>query len=69
MITIQIEDGTARLVIQPSIARKLLGLGYRIIDIKPQKQTDGTTDFTRCVFLFANENGIDREIGLLKNQK
>jgi len=53
---------TYRLIIKPSIARKLLHKGYKIIDIKPQKQTDGTTDFTRCVFLFAYKEGIDSDI-------
>jgi predicted CoA-binding protein len=57
------------LVIQPSIARKLLKLGYKIIDIKPQKQTDGTTDFTRCVFLFEKVDGLDKEIEILKSQQ
>ena len=56
------------MVIQPSIARKLLKLGYKIIDIKPQKQTDGTTDFTRCVFLFEMTDGLDRDIGILKSK-
>jgi hypothetical protein len=69
LITIQIEEGTARLVIQPSIARKLLKLGYKIIDIKPQKQIDGTTDFTRCVFLFEKQDGIDKDIGIIKSQR
>lgn len=40
-------------------------MGYQIVDLKPQKQEDGTTDFTRCVFLFAYKNGIDNEINLL----
>lgn len=43
-------------------------MGYRIIDLSPQKQTDGTTDFTRCVFLFAYEKGIDEAIEVLKNK-
>lgn len=54
-----------RLIIQPSIARKLLKQGYKIVDIKPQKQEDGTTDFTRCVFLFEYKNGIDSAIEII----
>jgi len=51
-----------RLIIQPSIARKLLKLGYQIIDLKPQRQTDGSVDYTRTVFLFAYKDGIDKSI-------
>jgi len=49
-----------RLIIKPSIARRLLKQGFQIVDIKPQKQIDGTTDFTRCVFLFGYKDGIDK---------
>lgn len=51
-----------RIVIKPSTARKLLKLGFKIIDIKPQRQDDGTIDFTRCVFLFAYTNNLDTKI-------
>lgn len=54
------------LVIKPSIARKLLKMGFRIIDIRPQKQEDGTTDFTRCAFVFENRKGLKEIFESLK---
>lgn len=54
------------LVIKPSIARKLLKMGFHIIDIRPQKQEDGTTDFTRCVFVFENGEGLKEIFESLK---
>lgn len=54
------------LVIKPSIARKLLKMGFRIIDIRPQKQEDGTTDFTRCAFVFENTEGLKEAFETLK---
>lgn len=51
-----------RFVFKPHIARKLLKLGYQIIDLKPQRQLDGSTDFTRTTFVFAYQNGIDEAI-------
>ena len=55
------------LIIKPSIARKLLKMGFRIIDIRPQKQEDGTTDFTRCAFVFENVEGLKEAFESLKN--
>lgn len=55
-------------MIKPSIAKILLKKGYRIIDIHPQKQTDGSVDYSRCVFLFAFEDGIDDLIKQLTNR-
>lgn len=54
------------LVIKPSIARKLLRMGFSIIDIRPQKQEDGTVDFTRCVFMFENQKGLQETFESLK---
>lgn len=51
-----------RVVIKPSIARKLLKLGFQIIDIKPQRKESGEIDFTRCVFLFNYTDEIDYRI-------
>jgi hypothetical protein len=56
------ENCEPRIVIKPSTARKLLKLGYKIIDIKPQKQDNGQIDFTRCVFLFEYSNELDIKI-------
>lgn len=54
------------LVIKPSIARKLLKMGFHIIDIRPQKQEDGTMDFTRCAFVFENKEGLKEAFEILK---
>lgn len=48
-----------QIVIKPTIARKLLKGGFRIIDIKPQKNVHtGEYDFTRCVFVFEGKEGL-----------
>ena len=54
------------LVIKPAIARKLLKMGFHIIDIRPQKQEDGTMDFTRCAFVFENREGLKEIFESLK---
>ena len=46
--------------------RKLEKMGFNIIDIRPEKQEDGTTDFTRCVFLFEGKDGLEKAIKSLK---
>ena len=55
-----------QIVIKASIVRKLLKMGFNIIDVRPQKQEDGTTDFTRCVFLFEGKDGLEKAIKSLK---
>lgn len=55
-------DKDPRIVIKPAVARKLLKLGYQIIDIKPQRQDSGFIDFTRSVFLFKYADGLDENI-------
>jgi len=54
-----------QIVIKASIARKLLKMGFKIVDVKPQKQENGTIDFTRCVFVFEGEKGLDKAIRTL----
>ena len=51
-----------RIVIKPSVARKLLRMGYKIIDVRPQRQLDGSVDYTRCVFVFEYQDDIDKYI-------
>ena len=59
-----------RIVFKPSIARQLIKLGYRIVDLKPQKQQDGTFDFTRSIYVFCDENDIAERIDeLIKNEQ
>lgn len=58
-----------RLVFKVNVARKLLRMGYRIVDIKPAKTKDGQTDFNKSIYVFADENNIAEEIKrLTKNQ-
>ena len=56
-----------KLVFKTSIARKLLRMGYRIVDFKPYKNEKGELDFTRSIYVFADENEIDKEILKLAN--
>lgn len=51
-----------QIVIKASIARKLLKMGFNIVDVRPQKQQDGTIDFSRCVFVFAAKEGLRKAI-------
>ena len=51
-----------RTVIKGSVARKLLKMGFKIKDVKPQKQEDGSIDYTRCVFVFEGKTGLDDAI-------
>ena len=58
-----------RLVFKTNIARKLLRMGYRIVDLKPYKNENGEFDFTRSIYVFADENDIDKEIMKLANSQ
>ena len=58
-----------RLVFKTNIARKLLRMGYRIVDLKPYKNDKGEFDFTRSIYVFADENNIDEEIIKLANSQ
>ena len=58
-----------RLVFKTNIARKLLRMGYRIVDLKPYKNDEGEFDFTRSIYVFADEDDIDKEIDRLASQQ
>lgn len=58
-----------RLVFKPSIARRLLKNDYKVVDIKPQKQQDGSVDYTRVIFVFEYKDGIDAIINEMKSYK
>ena len=58
-----------RLVFKTNIARKLLQMGYRIVDLKPSKTKDGKLDFNKTIYVFADENNIDKEIDRLAFQQ
>lgn len=51
-----------RLVFKVSVARALIKMGFRIVDLKPSKTKDGKTDFSKSIFVFADENNISEEI-------
>lgn len=53
-------------VIKGSIARKLIKMGFNIVDVKPQRQENGTIDFTRCVFVFGAKEGLQKAVESLK---
>ena len=58
-----------RLVFKVNIARKLVRMGYRIVDLKPAKTKDGKTDFNKSIYVFADENNIAEEIKKLTKVK
>jgi hypothetical protein len=54
-----------QVIIKGSVARKLLRLGFSIIDVRPQKQTDGTIDFSRNVLVFKAQEGLQDAVNKL----
>ena len=59
------KDVDDRVIIKPAFARKLLKQGYSIKDVRPQKRENGEIDFTRCVFVFKAQDGLDKAISKL----
>ena len=57
-----------RLVFKVSIARKLVKMGYRIVDLKPAKSKDGNVDFMKTIYVFADENNIEDAIEKLSKE-
>lgn len=55
-----------QLVIKGDLARKLLKRGFKIVDLKPKKNLDGSYDYTRSIFVFGWENGLIETIEELK---
>ncbi|UNC92732.1 hypothetical protein [Candidatus Contubernalis alkaliaceticus] len=56
------QTANAKLIFNPKIARRLLGMGYEVIDIKKNKDNP-----ERIVFVFENVSGLEEdldEIGL-----
>ena len=45
-----------KIVMYPNVARKLLKMGYRIIDIKPKKE-----DVKSTLFVFAVEGDFEKD--------
>lgn len=55
--------GETRIVFKYGVARRLANDGFRIVDIRPQKNKQtGETDFSRCMFVFQYEDGLDEKI-------
>ena len=52
-------------IYKPSIEHQLLQMGYVIKDVKTQKQENGTIDYSRCVFMFEEKQGIEYAIKAL----
>ena len=50
---------TSKIVYDTRIARELLRLGYKIIDIKPDKYDK---DKKRTIFVFNNDEGLEKDI-------
>jgi hypothetical protein len=59
---------TDQVIIKGSVARKLLKMGYSICDIRPQKQTDGSIDFSRNVMVFSAKEGLRDAVNKLLNR-
>lgn len=52
-------------VFKPSVAHQLLRMGYVVKDVLPQKQIDGSIDYSRCTFVFEDKEGIGYAIRTL----
>lgn len=59
-------DNKTVMVIKHSLAKKLLQRGYQIIDLQPKQNQDGSTDYTRAVYIFQYKSGIHDDIQKLK---
>lgn len=57
-----------RLVFKVSIARKLVKMGYRIVDLKPAISKDGNFNFAKTIYVFADENNIADAIKKLSKE-
>lgn len=49
-----------KIVVYPNIARKLLKLGYKIVDIKPKKENPSCS-----LFVFAVEGNFEKDFSKL----
>jgi hypothetical protein len=54
-----------QVIIKGSVARKLIKMGFNVIDIRPQKQLDGTIDFSRNVIVFGAKEGLQEAVNIL----
>ena len=54
------------MVIKHSLAKQLLKEGYQIVDLLPKKNQDGSIDYTRSVYIFKYQSGIEETIDKLK---
>lgn len=52
-----------KVVLYPNIARKLLKLGYQIVDVKPKKENRSGT-----LFIFKVEDGFEEEFNKLMKE-
>lgn len=54
------------MVIKHSLAKLLLKEGFIIKDLQPKKNTDGTFDYSRSVYIFKADKKLDQAINRLK---
>ncbi|WP_297419631.1 hypothetical protein [Clostridium sp.] len=57
------QEEKVKLVFKPEIARKLIRMGYRIVDIKPNKQIKNMS-----VFIFAIEGNLKEDLATLTKE-
>ena len=55
-----------RMVIKHSLAKLLLKEGFIIKDLQPKKNTDGTFDYSRSVYIFKADEKLNEAINRLK---
>lgn len=49
-------------VYKASVARQLIKMGYRVIDIKPGRTINGDLNFQGTIFVFQNDSGLNDAI-------
>ncbi|RHP45335.1 hypothetical protein [Clostridium sp. AF32-12BH] len=52
-------------VYKASIARRLVKMGYRIIDLKPGRTIHGDLNFSSTIFVFKDEHHLQETINTL----
>lgn len=53
-------------VYKVSIARRLVKMGYQIIDLKPAKTSDDKLDFHRTIYVFEDKPEVTKALDVLR---